>query len=68
MTVNDSEKKMREFGKAWQMGREFGGRGGGTTLSRVDGDDLAPAAADQEDPVEALREDLQELHILEGKG
>ena len=43
-------------------------RDGGTTLSRVDGDDLAPAAADQEDPVEALREDLQELHILEGKG
>ena len=41
---------------------------GGTTLSRVDGDDLTPAAADQEDPVEALCEDLQEFHVWEGKG
>ena len=41
---------------------------GGTTLSRVDGDDLAPATTDQEDPVEALCEDLQELHVWEETG
>ena len=30
---------------------------------RVDGDDLATTAADQEDPVEALEKNLQELHV-----
>lgn len=37
----------------------------GTALSGVDGDNLAAASADQEDPVETLSEDLKELHVWE---
>lgn len=39
------------------------GEEGGAALSGVDGDDLAAASADQEDPVETLGEDLEELHV-----
>lgn len=34
-----------------------------TAISGVDGDDLAATSTDQEDPVEALGEDLEELHV-----
>lgn len=37
----------------------------GTAVSGVDGDDLAAASADQEDPVETISEDLKELHVWE---
>lgn len=43
------------------------GLGKGVGPSGVDGDDLAAASADQEDPVETLREDLQELHVWGGR-
>lgn len=39
--------------------------GEGAALSGVDGDDLAAASADQEDPVETLSENLEELHVWE---
>lgn len=38
-------------------------RGVGAALSRVDGDDLTAASTNQEDPIEALSEDLKELHV-----
>ena len=38
--------------------------GEGAAFSGVDGDDLAAASADQEDPVETVSEDLEELHVL----
>jgi len=47
------------------LGEEEGGRG--AAPSGVDGDDLAAASADQEDPGEAVGEDLEELHVLGGK-
>lgn len=33
----------------------------------VNGDDFTAAASNQEDPVQALHENLQELHVWEGK-
>lgn len=36
----------------------------GNERLRVDSDDLAAAPADQEDPVETLKQNLQELHVV----
>ena len=47
----------------WGSGDEGVRRGERSALSRVDGDDLATATTNQEDPVETLSQDLQELHV-----
>lgn len=50
----------------WGSGDE-GVRGGErSALSRVDGDDLTTATANQENPVETFSQDLKELHVWEG--
>ncbi len=54
-----------DIGRGWGRGEEGVVTGEGTALSGVDGDNLAAASADQEDPVETLSEDLKELHVWE---
>lgn len=51
----------------WRGSGEGAEPGKGADPSGVDGDDLAAASADQQDPVEALCEDLQELHVWGGR-